>query len=155
MSANTDFFENKQIDFIFRGQGLGIGDSTAGAGTGPTKLYVGLISAPGSDAVVGTEFSGGGYARVQVACTLAAWAGTQGAGSTTVSTGSSGTTSNNGTITFPAPTAPWGQAQEWGLFDAAVGGNEIVRGTMTAKTINNGDPAPSFGPGALVYQIDN
>ncbi len=156
MSANTDAFENKLIDFLFRGQALGLANSSAGAGSGPTNLYVGLITAPGSDAAVGTEVSGGGYARVQVACSLANWAGTQGVGTTTVSTGSSGTTSNNNAITFPTPSAAWGQVVEWGLFDSAAGGTEVIRAALTQpKTINNGDPAPYFAAGTLTYQIDN
>lgn len=156
MSANTDLFENKLIDFLFRGQALGITGGTAAAGTGPATLYVGLITAAGSDSSVGTEVTGGSYARVAVSSSLANWAGTQGAGTTTASSGSSGTTSNNNTITFPAPTANWGSVVEFGIFDAATGGNELIRAALTvAKTINNGDAAPSFAAGSLTYQIDN
>jgi hypothetical protein len=100
--------------------------------------------------------TGGAYARVAVPCTLANWAGTQGAGTNTVSSGTSGTTSNNNAITFPTPTADWGQVVEFGIFDSATGGTEIARAALGApKTINNGDPAPSFAAGALTYQIDN
>lgn len=156
MGAMTDFKENKLIDWLFRAQAIGIGGATAAAGTGPATLYIGLFTAAGSDAAVGTEVSGGAYARVAVTSSLANWAGTQSAGSTTASTGSSGTTSNNNAITFPAPTANWGQVVEWGIFDAATGGNELDRAALTvAKTINNGDPAPSFAAGALTYQIDS
>jgi hypothetical protein len=156
MSANTDVFENKLIDFLFRGQALGLANTTAAAGTGPATHYIGLIGAAGSDAAVGTELSGNGYARVAVAATLANWAGTQGAGTTAVSSGSSGTTSNNGTITFPMPTGAWGQAVEWGIFDSQTGGTEIIRAALGAsKTINAGDPAPYFSPGTLSYQLDN
>jgi hypothetical protein len=156
MSALTDAFENKLIDWKLRGQALGLNGATASAGSGFTNVYVGLITAAGSDAAAGTEVSGGGYARVQVACTLANWAGTQGAGTTTVSTGSSGTTSNNNTITFPTPAAAWGQVVEFGVFDSATGGTELWRGALgAAKTINNGDPAPYFPAGSLTFQIDN
>lgn len=156
MSANTDAFENKLIDFLFRGQALGLANSTAAAGTGPATHYVALFTAAGSDAAAGTEVTGGSYARVPVTASLANWAGTQAAGSTTASTGSSGTTSNNNPITFPAPTANWGQATEWGLFDSLTGGTECIRAALTTpKTINNGDPAPSFAAGTLTYQIDN
>lgn len=156
MSANTDAFENKLIDFLFRGQALGLANSTAAAGTGPSKHYIGLLVAAGSDSTVGTEVTGGAYARVAVDATLANWAGTQGAGTTAVSSGTSGTTSNNITVTFPTPTAAWGQVVEWGIFDSATGGTEIIRVALTApKTINNGDPAPYFAPGTLTYQVDN
>ena len=40
MAAFTDFAENKLIDWLFRGQALGIGDASAAAGSGPTKLYI-------------------------------------------------------------------------------------------------------------------
>lgn len=156
MSAHTDAYENKEIDFKFRGQALGLANSTAAAGTGPSVWYIGLIKVAGSDAAVGTEMSGGGYARVAVTCSLANWAGTQGAGTTAVSNGSSGQTSNNIAITFPAPTGDWGQAVEWVAFDALTGGTPCFRGTLTLpKTINNGDPAPHFDPGTLIYQNDN
>lgn len=156
MAAMTDFKESKLIDFLFRAQALGIAGATAGAGSGPATLYIGLFTAAGNDGAPGTEVTGGAYARVAVTSSLANWAGTQGAGTTTVSTGSSGTTSNNNAVTFPAPTANWGQVVEWGFFDAATGGNELDRAALaTPKTINNGDPAPSFAAGALTYQIDN
>jgi hypothetical protein len=156
MSALTDSFENKYIDWLFRGQALGLANSSAGAGSGPTNLYIGLITAPGSDAAVGTEVTGGSYARVAVASSLANWAGTQGASTTTASTGSSGTTSNNNAITFPTPSAAWGQVVEFGIFDSLTGGTELFRASLgTAKTINNGDPAPSFAAGALTVQVDN
>jgi hypothetical protein len=91
-----------------------------------------------------------------VTSSLANWAGTQGAGTTVASNGTSGTTSNNNAITFAAPTASWGSIVGMGLFDAATGGNEWVYGTLsTPKTVNSGDPAPSFAAAALSIQVDN
>jgi hypothetical protein len=156
MAAMTDFLENKLIDFLFRGQALGINGSTAGIATGPTNLYVGLLTAPPTDSAAGTEVTGGNYARVTEPCTLANWAGTQAAASTVASTGSSGTTSNNTAITFPAPTAAWGVVVGLGLYDAATGGNLLIYSPLAAnKTVNSGDPAPSFAAAALTVQIDN
>lgn len=104
-----------------------------------------------------TEPSGGAYARVTVAASLANFAGTQSAGSTTASTGASGTTSNNAAITFPAPSgANWGFI--WGMadYDAVTGGNCMTYGPLgTAKTVNSGDPAPTVAIGAFTYQEDN
>lgn len=148
MGAKTDYLENKLIDFLFRGQGY----------TPPATLYVGLFISTGSpsDAGGGTEVSGGSYARVGVAASLANFAGTQSAGSTTASSGTGGTTSNNGAITFPAPTAAWGTVGAFGLFDAASGGNLLAYSALTTnKTINSGDAAPSFAAGALTFQEDN
>lgn len=156
MAALSDFAENKLIDFLFRGQALGITGASAAAGTGPSTIYVALYTTAPTDSTAGTEVSGGSYARVAVTSSLANWAGTQGAGTTTASTGTSGTTSNNNAITFPSPTANWGVIVAAGLLDAATGGNLLAYGALTAnKTVNNGDAAPSFPAGSLTFQLDN
>ncbi len=142
----TDYLENKLVDWFLRGQSF----------TAPTTVYVSLHTGACSDSSVGTEVSGGSYARVAVTSALANWAGTQSAGSTTASTGTNGTTSNNGAITFPAPTANWGVVTHFGIFDASTSGNMFIcQALTTSKTINNGDAAPSFAAAALTIQIDN
>jgi hypothetical protein len=141
MSALTDFSENKLIDFLLRAQSY----------PAPSNLYIGLFTAAPSDSGGGTEVSGGSYARVTYAASLANWAGTQSSGSTTASSGTGGATSNNNAVTFPAPSANWGVVTHWGIFDAASGGNLLYHGALsTSKTVNNGDAAPSFAAGALV-----
>ncbi len=116
-----------------------------------TDQYAGLEAASAA-----VEPSGGAYGRVAVASSLANWAGTQSAGSTTASSGTGGTTSNNGAITFPAPTANWGVTGMLGIYDAASAGNMWIYAPLAAvKTINNGDAAPSFAAAALTNQIDN
>lgn len=130
MSAMSDFLENKIIDQLFRGQ------------TAPvtSTLYVGLLTSSPSDAGGGSEVSGGSYARVAVSSSLANWAGTQSAGSTTASSGTGGQTSNNTPVTFPTPSAGWGNVTHFGIYDAASGGNLLFWGTLTiAKTINQSD----------------
>ena len=118
-------------------------------------VYVALLTAAPSDSGGGTEVSGGSYARVAVTASMANWAGTQSSGSTTASTGTSGTTSNNSTITFPAPTANWGTVTYFAVYDQATGGNLIYWAALTtSKTINNGDAAPSFAAAALTFQVD-
>ena len=142
----TDYLENKLIDFLFRGQTF----------SPPATLYVGLLTAACSDSSAGTEVSGGSYARVAVGSSLANWAGTQSAGSTTASSGTGGTTSNNAAITFPSPTANWGSVTHFAIWDASSGGNQwLCQALTTAKTVNNGDAAPSFAGGALTIQADN
>ena len=135
----SDYLENKMIDQLFRGQ------------TAPTTstLYVALLTAAPSDSGGGTEVSGGSYARVAVTSSLANWAGTQSAGSTTASSGTGGQTSNNIAITFPTPSATWGTATHFGIYDASTGGNLLFHGELSiAKTINESDTV-TFPVGTL------
>jgi hypothetical protein len=141
MSAMSDYLENKLIDLTLRGQAF----------TAPATLYFGLHTGATTDAGGGTEVTGGSYARVAVTASLANFAGTQAAASTTASSGTGGVTSNNGSITFPAPTANWGTVTHWSVWDASTSGNMLFHGALTtSKTINNGDAAPSFAAAALV-----
>lgn len=145
MAAMSDYLENKLIDML-RGQAF----------SWPATVHVALFTGTPTDSTGGTEVTGGSYARVAVTSSLANWAGTQSAGSTTASTGNTGTTSNNNAITFPAPTANWGSISGFALMDAASGGNMLIYGALnTPKTVNSGDAAPQFAAGALSFQIDN
>jgi len=86
-----------------------------------------------------------------VARSLANFAGTQGAGTTTASSGTGGVTSNNGAVTFPTPSADWGTATHWGVFDASTGGNLLFHGALlNTRTINTGDGPVSFAAGSFV-----
>ena len=139
MSAMSDYLENKMVDQLFRGQ------------TAPTTstLYVALLTSAPSDSGGGTEVSGGSYARVAVTSSLTNWAGTQEIGSTTASSGTSGQTSNNIAITFPTPSATWGTATHFGIYDNASSGNLLFYGALTiAKTINQSDTV-TFPAGSL------
>lgn len=143
--ALSNYLTNKLIDYVMRGQ----------AYTAPATVYVALATAAGSSAACGTEVTGGSYARVAVTSSLANWAGTQGATTTVASSGTSGQTSNNSALTFPAPTASWGTIQEFCIMDAASGGNLLWRASLTiAKVVNNGDAAPSFAISALSWTVN-
>lgn len=143
--ALSDYLENKLTDFVFRGQ----------AYTAPTTIYVALFTSACTDAAIGTEVSGGAYARPGLAASLANWAGTQAAASTVASSGTSGTTSNNAVITFATPSAGWGLVTHIGMMDAVIAGNLLVCTALTtSKTINSGDSV-SFPAASLTNQIDN
>lgn len=139
MSAMSNYLENSLIDQIFRNQ------------SAPTTstMYVALFTAAPSDTGGGTELSGNNYARVSVASSLANWAGTQSAGSTSASSGTGGQTSNNNAITFPTPSATWGTVTHFGIFDASTSGNLLFHGALSiSKTINQDDTV-SFPAGSL------
>lgn len=144
MSALSDYLENKIIDALLRGQSF------------PTiaNVHVALFTTADNDADSSkVEVTGGSYARAQVASSLANWTATQ--GGATASTGATGNTGNANAITFPAPTAQWGSIVGYGVYDAPTGGNLLFYATLgTPKTVNNGDPAPSFAAGALTLQLD-
>jgi hypothetical protein len=111
----SDYFANKLIDLFFRGQSY----------TAPANLYFGLFTAAPTNAGGGTEVAGGAYARQSLPGNLAAFAGTQGATTTAVSSGTSGLTSNNAAVAFPTPSANWGTITHEAVFDASSGGNML------------------------------
>jgi hypothetical protein len=105
------------------------------------------------------EPSGGSYARVAVVASEANFAGTQGATTTTASSGTSAETSNNAAITWPSPTGNWQPTGGaiWGMaiYDAASSGNCWWWEPLTIpKTVNSGDAAPSFAISAWTYTCD-
>jgi hypothetical protein len=137
MSQASDVLENAILDHLFRGATY----------AKPTNLYFALFTAAPNDAGGGTEVSGGSYARVTVAPSNSNFNGTHGSTSG-ASSGMSGQITNAVAITWPAPTANWGTCNAFGIFDAATVGNLLIWGMLnTAKTVNNGDSAPSFSPG--------
>lgn len=127
-----------------------------------TTICVGLVTGTTTDASTGvapgTEASYTGYARTALNASAANWKSTNGATSG-ASTGTSGTTSNASIITIGGA-ATSGPQVVTGFFLAdscTVGaGNILYYAPLTAsKTINNGDPAPTFAVDALTVQIDN
>lgn len=144
-AALTNIYENSLLDWLLRGQPL----------TPPATGYIALFTTCPTDSAAGVEVTGGSYARVAVGAALSTWAGTQSAGSTTVSSGTNGTTSNNNAITFPTATADWGVVNCFGYMSASSGGTLIFYASLTAaRDITNGSTA-SFSAGTLVFTIDN
>lgn len=139
----TDYCANKLIDLIFRAQ----------AYTWPSNLYGALYTATPSNAGGGTEVSGGGYARAAIASSLTAWSGTQSAGSTVASSGTSGRMSNNAALTYPAPTGSQGTVAWEGLKDASTAGNLMFWGAIASRTISSGGTAQSHAANTLAITL--
>ena len=99
------------------------------------------------------EPSGGSYARVSIASSLADWSGTQGAGTSVASTGTGGQISNNVQINFPTTSAAWAvsPALVWGFFtaDAATIGNVYDIGSLTTPNTIGSGVQPYIAAGQL------
>ena len=120
-----------------------------------TEQYNALKAGIGGSVV---EAAWTNYTRANLAASLANWAGTQGATTTTASTGTGiPTTSNNSLMTFgtdagSGPNYVWAEA----TFDATSAGNMLeVMPLSTVKTVNNGDPAPTSAISATSLSIDS
>lgn len=142
MSAMTDYLENQLGDHLLR---------TASFAK-PTILAHALYTAAPGEAGGGTEVSGGAYARVDLPPLDTNYNATQG-GTSGASSGSTGLLDNAVVITYPAPSgANWGVIVSWAMLDALTSGNMLVYGALTiSKTVNDGDPAPTFQPGDLDF----
>jgi hypothetical protein len=127
--AKSDYLENDLIKHVFR----------TGNMTAITEVNVALFTAAPSDSGGGTEVTGGNYARVLHGPSDATWDATSGI---------DGLTANTSVITFPVPSANWGTITHFALFDDTT--NMLYWGALTTdKTVNDGDPAPTFPAGAL------
>ncbi len=141
MGSFSDFLELKLLDHVF----------SAATYTAPVTVYVGLVTTLPNDASTsgaltpGVEVSGGAYARVAVTNNATNWPAA-----------AAGAKANGTAITFPAPTANWGVVVGFFIADVASGaGNILAWGSITPnKTVNNGDPAPSFAIGDLDLTLD-
>jgi hypothetical protein len=127
--GKSDFLENELLDHV-------LGNASYSA---PATLYFALYTVTPSDAGGGTEVTGGSYARKDMTNNA-----------TNFPAASGGLKSNGTAITFAAPTANWGTIVAFGIFDAVSSGNLLYWGPISpSKTVNNGDPAPSFAIGDL------
>ena len=135
MSQATNYLEGEIIKHLFR----------TGTFTKPSVLAVGLYTAAPGEAGGGTEVSGGSYARAQLDPLDANW---------DAPVGGNGQTKNASALTFPTPSADWGQVTHFGIFDATSGGNLLIYGSLNnPKTINLGDPAPTIPIGDLIVNV--
>lgn len=138
MGSFGDYAEAKILDAIYGQTALPAIATT----------YIALYTVAPSDASAsGTEVTGGSYARVAFTNNTTNWPNASGTNPTTKSNGVA--------VTFPAPTANWGVCVAFAVYDAASAGNLLGWSALNVnKTINNGDPAPSFAIGSLVITLD-
>ena len=138
MPGKSDVLETEILNHYFR---------TATASK-PTNEYIALFTADPTDAGSGAEVTGGGYARVAVAVADAQWGAPadDGSGNQQIL--------NTNAVTFPTPSGNWtGPITHFGVMTALTAGSLRYSGVLTtARTVNNGDVAPSFAASALVIK---
>ena len=119
MSALSAYLEGKVANYI-----LG-----RVAYTAPTTVYLALFTSDPTEAGVGTEVSGTGYARASVTNTVPNFPDAV-----------AGVKSNGVAITFAVAGAAWGTVTYWGMFDELSGGNLLFFGVLgTPPAIASGD----------------
>jgi hypothetical protein len=124
MSASkSSYLRTKQIEAALK----------ATAFTGVGTLYMSLHTA--SPGLTGTnEVSGNAYARTVIAFGASA----------------SGTVTNSGAVTFPAPTpSNWGTVTHFGIWDAATATNLYYQDALTNSVATSVGVAVSFPVGSV------
>lgn len=138
MGSLSDTYENAMLDSI-------LGDDHSARF--PATVYLALFTTMPTDSTGGVEVVGGSYARVAVTNDSAEWPDAAG-----------GVKTNGNDITFPAPTANWGNVVGWALMDdnvAAGTAHQVAWGELTAPTaVPNGAPAVKFPAGSLSISGD-
>lgn len=137
----TALAQNMVLDALMRGQPI----------LAPSIYYVALVTTEGpTNSLAGQEVLGGAYARVPIPATLSGFSGTQGEGTTGISVGGTGLSSNNIVISFPQPTDNWGSIVGYEFWDAATFGARWFYDVLKVpKTVSAGDPVVTFPIGEL------
>ncbi len=129
------YLENKLVRQVLRNESY----------TPPATVYLALFTTtitedpnPAVEAMVGTEVTGGSYARQSIAFEIP----------------EDGETTNSSTITFPAPSTDWGTVTHWGLFDASTAGNMLFFGEFdTPRTYDTAIQAV-VSPNRIRVKVD-
>lgn len=125
MAGMTDILEDQILGDIFGGD-----------------VDIALYTVSPTDSGGGTEVAGGDYARVTVPSS--AWSTPAGSGSIN---------NANESITFPVPTASWGEIVAFGIIKAS---DLILYGAVSPSVdVVLGDNPVRFGIGDLVVSLDN
>ena len=134
MSAVSNYAETAILNALFRNTTY----------TSPATTYLALYTSDPTDADVGSEVSGGSYARQAI--TFGAPA----------QVGGKAQIQNTNLISFPVATAAWGTITHIGIRDAGTGGNLLWHGPITTvggKVIDSGDQA-TYAIGGLTLTLD-
>lgn len=115
-------------------------DQLLGAGTYGATMYLALFTAAPTESGGGTECTGGAYARVAYTDDATTWPAAVG-----------GTKSNGIALTFPTPTAPWGDVVAWAIFDASTAGNMVLFGDLDATITVDTSDLVQFAAGDLSF----
>lgn len=137
MVAKSNFLEDAILNHVFRG----VAFPTLAANVWVALHTASPTDAGGSEVLVASH---AWYARVAVSRATGSWtAPADSAGAQSIS--------NAGVITFANPTTTVAITHV-GIHDAATGGNLLYHAALgTTRTVNNGDSAPSFAIGAMVW----
>lgn len=123
----SDYLEQQILDHL-------IGAATW---TAPSSLYLALFTSDPGDDGSGTEVSGSGYARQEMAMSR-----------------SGSVIDNDALESFAASGGNFGTVTHWGVFDAASGGNLLFHGALdTSRTINDGETGEAAA-GAITLTLD-
>ena len=133
MSALSDTYENMVADSLLGG----------GTITKPATVYVALLTTASSDSAIGTEVSGGSYARVAVTNDP-----------TNFANAIAGVKKNTTAIIFPTASGVWGTVAAWAIMDSAGGSSFLFHGSFdTAKSVIIGD-TPQITAEELILTFD-
>lgn len=130
----STFLANELLDHAFRNSAYSKPDT-----------YIALVTAVSSDTALGTEVTGGSYARVQV--------NPNGGSSPTWDVAASGIVDNTHTITFATATASWGTVVGVAIMDAASAGNLLFYDNAMADQEVGEDDTFEFAAGNLDVQM--
>lgn len=134
-SGTSTYWANKLLDLV-----LG-----ATAFSAPATSYLALATTASSASGLGTEATGGSYARASNTNNTTTWPAASG-----------GVKSNNVAFTFTTATATWSSGSNMtsaGIMDALTAGNLLYYGDLTvAKPVMSGDTA-SFAIAAITITV--
>jgi len=129
----TNYLANLVADWFFIGTAF----------AKPSSLSFDLFTVSPTTSTNGTKVSGGSYDKVGVTPLNANFDAT---------VGGNGVTANSNVITFPPPTANWGDVVAGGIFDAATS-NLLTYDSFSGVTINNDDAAPLIAVGNFTFTV--